>query len=202
MACIIGITGSICSGKSTVSRFFAEKGCPVWDADKIAQTAYARDGVCFSAIVHTFGTAVLQDDGAVNRACLADIVFNNETALKALEAIVHPYVRQVLLKKKEICMDVPLAVMDVPLLFEADFVCLVDYVVVVSCDSETQIQRGMVRHGWTADTVRKRMAFQMPLSEKIKKSDFVVDTNHSKRETRRQCASLWEKLMEMQREQA
>ena len=173
---ILGLTGSIGMGKSTTAKLFAEAGVPVYDADATVHLIY--EGEAAPAIEAAFpGTTV---DGKVDRARLSAQVVHDAAAMKRLEQIVHPMLRayhQKFLDEAE-RSGAPVAVVDVPLLFETGGERRVDAVVVVTTSPEVQRQRILARDNMTAEKLEAILARQLPDAEKRKRADFVVDTSH------------------------
>ncbi|WP_315785001.1 dephospho-CoA kinase [Bradyrhizobium sp. SZCCHNPS1003] len=173
---VLGLTGSMGMGKSTTAKLFAEAGVPVYDADATVHKVY--EGEAAPAIEAEFpGTTV---DGKVDRARLSAKVVGDPAAIRRLEAIVHPMLRsyhQKFLDDAE-QSGVPVAVVDVPLLFETGGDKRVDAVVVVSTSPEIQRQRILARGTMTEEALDALLARQMPDAEKRKRADFVVDTSH------------------------
>jgi dephospho-CoA kinase len=173
---VLGLTGSIGMGKSTTAKLFAEAGVPVYDADATVHAVY--EGEAAPAIEQAFpGTTV---DGKVDRDKLSAKVLHDPAAIRQLEAIVHPMLRayhQKFLDDAE-RSGAPVAVVDVPLLFETGGEKRVDAVVVVSTDPDTQRQRILARGNMTAEKLDAILARQLPDAEKRKRADFVVDTSH------------------------
>ncbi|WP_316180699.1 MULTISPECIES: dephospho-CoA kinase [unclassified Bradyrhizobium] len=173
---VLGLTGSMGMGKSTTAKLFAEAGVPVYDADATVHKVY--EGEATPAIEAEFpGTTV---DGKVDRARLSAKVVGDPAAIRRLEAIVHPMLRsyhQKFLDDAE-QSGVPVAVVDVPLLFETGADKRVDAVVVVSTAPEIQRQRILARGTMTEEALDALLARQMPDAEKRKRADFVVDTSH------------------------
>ncbi|WP_315740418.1 MULTISPECIES: dephospho-CoA kinase [unclassified Bradyrhizobium] len=173
---VLGLTGSMGMGKSTTAKLFAEAGVPVYDADATVHKVY--EGEAAPAIEAEFpGTTV---DGKVDRARLSAKVVGDPAAIRRLEAIVHPMLRsyhQKFLDDAE-QSGVPVAVVDVPLLFETGGDKRVDAVVVVSTAPEIQRQRILARGTMTEEALDALLARQMPDAEKRKRADFVVDTSH------------------------
>jgi dephospho-CoA kinase len=173
---ILGLTGSIGMGKSTTAKLFAEAGVPVYDADAAVHQIY--QGEAASAIEAAFpGTTV---DGKVDRVRLSAQVLHNPAAIKQLEQIVHPMLgasRQKFLDDAE-RSGAPVAVVDVPLLFETGGEKRVDAVVVVTTTPEAQRERILARDNMTNEKLDAILARQLPDAEKRKRADFVVDTSH------------------------
>ena len=185
---VLGLTGSIGMGKSTAADFFAECGVPVHDADATVHRLYAGDAAPLIEAAFPGTTK----DGAVDRARLAERVIGDAAALKRLEAIVHPLVRrdeeQFLAKAQ--AAGAPVAVLNIPLLFETGGDQRCDAVVVVSAPAETQRERVMSRPGMTEEKFTGLLAKQMPDGEKRRRADFVVDTSKDFESTRAQVRSI------------
>ncbi len=172
---ILGLTGSLGMGKSTTARFFAEEGVPVHDADAVVHRLYEGDAVAAIEAAFPGSTA----GGKVDRNRLAARVLGDATALKRLEAIVHPLVHAAerrLLAVAETRGE-KIALLDIPLLFETGGDQRVDAVVVVSAPPEVQHARVLERPGMTMDKLEAILAKQMPDAEKRRRADFVVDTS-------------------------
>jgi len=175
MMFVLGLTGSIGMGKSTAGRFFAEAGVPVHDADGVVHRLYEGDAA--AAIEAAFpGTAA---SGKVDRAKLAERVLDNPAAIRRLEAIIHPLVRESEAKflAETAARGEPVAVLDIPLLFETGAQERVDAVVVVSAGPEAQRARVLGRPGMTESKLEAILAKQMPDVEKRRRAHFVVDSS-------------------------
>ncbi len=173
---VLGLTGSIGMGKSTTAKLFAEAGVPVYDADATVHMIY--EGEAAPAIEAAFpGTTV---DGKVDRTRLSAQVMHDPAAIRRLEQVVHPMLRDYHRKFLEDAerSGAAVAVVDVPLLFETGGEKRVDAVVVVTTDPETQRQRIMSRGNMTDEKLDAILARQLPDSEKRKRADFLVDTSH------------------------
>jgi dephospho-CoA kinase len=185
---VLGLTGSIGMGKSTAGEFFAEAGVPMHDADAAVHRLYA--GPAAPLIEAAFpGTT---RDGVVDRARLADRVISDPAALKRLEAIVHPLVRgeeEQFLASAE-AAGAPVAVLNIPLLFETGGDARCDAIVVVSAPAETQRERVMSRPGMTEEKFTGLLDKQMPDAEKRRRADFVVDTSQDFDSTRAQVRAI------------
>jgi dephospho-CoA kinase len=174
---IIGLTGSIAMGKSATANMFRDLGIGVFDADAEVHKLYAKGGEAVPLIEAAFPGVTR--DGAIDRTLLAGRVLGNPEALRKLEAIVHPLVRE---REKRFMAEQAAAgarmvVLDIPLLFESGPGDRVDYVVVVSAPAEVQRERAMARPGMTAEKFEAILAKQMPDEEKRRRADFVVDTS-------------------------
>lgn len=190
MTYFLGLTGGIASGKSTASQFFKSKGIPVIDADVIAREAMETDQPAFRDVVDSFGTSILTDEGNLDRKALGQLIFNDEAKRKKLNAIVQEDIRQRINRQKKDFSekDTPLVILDIPLLFEADYEDEVNAVMVVYVDRETQIKRLMSRDDISEEDAVKRIDAQYPIEEKAEKADIVINNNHSIKETQNQLA--------------
>ncbi|MCC5889046.1 MAG: dephospho-CoA kinase [Alkalibacterium sp.] len=190
MTYFLGLTGGIASGKSTASQFFKSKGIPVIDADVIAREAMETDQPAFRDVVDSFGTSILTDEGNLDRKALGQLIFNDEAKRKKLNAIVQEDIRQRINRQKKDFSekDTPLVILDIPLLFEADYEDEVNAVMVVYVDRETQIKRLMSRDDISEEDAVKRIDAQYPIEEKAEKADVVINNNYSIKETQNQLA--------------
>lgn len=172
---IIGITGSIACGKSTVSNYLKSKGYIVIDADKIGHEALDDDYVKEKLIL-AFGNEIL-DDNKINRQKLGELVFGNSSNLNVLNSIIHPEIRKKILQKIDKNNDKELIFIDVALLFEAKFDDLVDKIIVVYVDENTQLTRLMKRNSISKKEALSRIVSQMSPIEKAKLGDYTVNNN-------------------------
>jgi dephospho-CoA kinase len=193
---VLGLTGSIGMGKSTVAKMFAEEGAPAFDSDAAVHALYAKGGAAVAAVAAEFPTAIR--DGAVDRAALSPLVLDDPAALKRLEQVVHPFVRQAQVDFAETqrAAGADIVVFDIPLLLEGKNADLVDTIVVVSAPPEIQRARVLARPGMTEETYAPILARQMPDAEKRARADFVIDTGVSFDETRAQVRAVLDALRE------
>ena len=195
---ILGLTGSIGMGKSTTAKLFAEAGVPVYDADAIVHEVYA--GEAAPAIEAAFpGTTI---DGKVDRARLSAKVLHDPAAIRQLEQIVHPMLRSYHQKFLEDAerSGAPVAVIDVPLLFETGGEKRVDAVVVVTTSPENQRERILARGTMTPEAFDSILARQLPDAEKRQRADFVVDTSHGLEPVRDQIRDILAEGVKMPRQ--
>lgn len=189
---VLGLTGSIGMGKSTTARMFEDFGVPVHDSDEAVHRLYR--GKAAPLVEAAFpGTTV---DGVVDRVKLADRVLGDPAALKRLEAIVHPLVRAdatAFLKRHHVA-GAPLAVVDIPLLYETGGEGRVDQVVVVTADPGVQRERVLARPGMSAEKFEKILAKQVPDAEKRRLADFVIDTGLGMDAAHQAVAAIIEQL--------
>lgn len=193
---VIGLTGSIGMGKSTVARMFAEEGAPAFDSDAAVHALYAPGGAAVAAVAAEFPAALKQ--GGVDRAALSELVVNDPSALKRLEQIVHPFVRQAQVDFLEAhrAAGKRAVVFDIPLLFETGGNDLVDKVVVVSAPPHVQRARVLARPGMTEEKFKRLLARQLPDAEKRARADFIIDTGVPLEATRRQVRAVLDALGE------
>jgi dephospho-CoA kinase len=191
---LIGLTGGIGSGKSTVSARLAELGAVVIDADAITKELQQSGTEVFGAMVDRFGTGIVAADGTLDRQAVADIVFADADALADLNAIVHPAVGLEIARRMEAEAGTDhVVVLDVPLLVESgrsDLAALV----VVDVDPEVAVRRLVEQRGMREDDARARMARQVSREERLSRADHVLDNSGSIDELRAQVDALWEKL--------
>ena len=189
---ILGLTGSVGMGKSTVAGMFEDLGVPVFDADAVVHRLQGRGGALLEAIEAAFPGSTGPE--GVDRRKLGAVVFDDPDALARLEAIVHPAVRAA---RREFLLGhagAKVVVLDIPLLFEKGGVEELDAVVVVSAPPEVQRERVLARPGMTPDRFEDILARQLPDAEKRARADYVVDTGQTLAETRAEVARLVEKL--------
>ncbi|WP_040229134.1 dephospho-CoA kinase [Bhargavaea cecembensis] len=185
---IIGLTGSIASGKSTVSRMLAERGFPIVDADLVARIVVEPGRPALDAIRDAFGDRVILGDGSMDRALVGELIFNDPAQRKKLNDIIHPAIREEMLRQRDqfLADGARTVIMDIPLLFESRLQHFVDKVLVVSVTEKTQLRRLMDRNGFTEQEARARISSQLPISEKEKGADAVIYNNGTLEETERQ----------------
>jgi dephospho-CoA kinase len=190
---VIGLTGGIASGKSTVSRLLREMGATVIDIDAIAREVVAPGLPAWEEIVAWQGRAILQADGSLDRRRLGDIVFGDDKARARLEEITHPRITvaaNAALAAAEQAGAV-VAVLDMPLLYEAGWQKKLDEVWVVYVDAATQLRRLTARDTLTAGQAKARVAAQLSLDEKARRADVVIDNSGSAAATAAQVAAVW-----------
>jgi len=191
---LVGLTGGIGSGKSTVSRMLEERGAVVLDADGFARDAVVPGSPGLQSVVERFGPQILTPDGELDRPKLASIVFADPAALADLEAIVHPEVRRMIADGIQENLDADRVVVLVnPLLIEMGTHRDCDVVVVVSASPETQVARSIAR-GMADDDVRARIAAQMPLEDRARTADVLIDNEGTLDDLEREVDVLWRQL--------
>ncbi|RFU65967.1 dephospho-CoA kinase [Peribacillus glennii] len=185
---VIGITGGIASGKSSISAFLKESGCTVIDADIAAREVVEPGQEAYARIIETFGEEILQEDKTIDRAKLGNIIFTDKEKRLLLNSIVHPAVRKRMIARKDAAFDreEDAVFMDIPLLFESKLTSMVDKTLLIYVDERVQIERLMRRNGYTEAEALARITSQMPLSEKKALADAVIDNNGDLEHTKRQ----------------
>ena len=188
----IGITGSIACGKSTVSDYLKEKGYTIIDADKLGHVALTSEDVK-RRLSETFGANILVNN-EISREVLAKLVFGNDNNLKKLNNIIHPKIKELILKLQEEHKNEDLVFLDIALLYEANFVDLVEKVAVVYVDEDVQLERLMTRNFLSKEEALKRIESQMSPQEKASLGDFVINNSYRKEDTFQQIDEILEKL--------
>ncbi|MBV5123092.1 dephospho-CoA kinase [Bacillus halotolerans] len=192
MTLVIGLTGGIASGKSTVANMLIDKGITVIDADIIAKQAVEIGMPAYRQIIDEFGEDILLENGDIDRRKLGALVFTNEQKRLALNSIVHPAVREEMLKRRDesIANQETFVVLDIPLLFESKLESLVDKIIVVSVTKELQLERLTKRNQLTEEEALSRIRSQMPLEEKVSRADNVIDNSGTLEETKQQLEEI------------
>ena len=195
MTYILGLTGGIASGKSTVSAYLAQNGALIIDADLIARQVVAKKSSGLKQIVAKFGGEILTASGELDRKKLGKLVFSNKDLLKNLTDITGPLIRAEILREIEAAKkaQVKLVVLDIPLLFETGYQTLCDKVMVVTIPSKSQLERVMKRDNLSAAEARKRIANQLPASKRNELADVLIDNSKSVAETYQQVLK-WLKI--------
>jgi len=192
MTIVIGLTGSIASGKSTVSLMFDDFGIPVIDADKLSRDVVKPGQPALEKLTEAFGTDILQEDGTLDRKKLGGIVFRDEAKRSVLNSIVHPEVRRSMIEERDalIAKGEKAVVLDIPLLFESKLESYVDKILVVYADREIQLRRLMKRDGYSQAEAERRIKVQMPVKDKAAMADEVINNNGEKYETYEQLQRI------------
>jgi dephospho-CoA kinase len=196
---LVGVTGGIAAGKSTVSEMLAELGSPLIDFDAIARRVVEPGTPGLQQIVDYFGRQVLAPDGRLDRKKLSDIVFGDLEKRKKLESFTHPPIYEEFFREiKEITARDPEAIIQVavPLLIELNLQYLFDAILVVWVPAEVQIERLTARDGISREAAEKILQAQLPIDEKLPFADHVIDNRHDLEATRKQVVEVWNKLRE------
>lgn len=195
---LVGLTGSIATGKSTVSRMFAHLGARIIDADLLAREVVMPGQPAYARIVEEFGRQVVQEDGSLDRKALGALVFGDAAKRRRLEEITHPAIgarqQRILSVLDEEAFE-GVVIWDAALLFEGGGVAKMDRVVVVYADPETERRRLMERDGLSDTAARARIGSQMPIAEKAKLADHVIDNSGTREETERRVRAVYGALL-------
>lgn len=197
---IVGLTGGIAAGKSTVSKMFKDLGAYLIDFDELAREVVKPGKRAWQKIVEYFGNDILNEDLTLNRQKLGELVFHDPKKLRKLNEIVHPEVfREDQKITDEILSKNPraLIIKDIPLLTEAGAQKLVEKIIVVYASSQTQLER-MIERGFNEEEARARIDAQAPLEEKLKYADFIIYNDGPLEDTRKQVAEIYLKLRNLQ----
>lgn len=195
---MIGLTGGIATGKSIVASVFREMGAIILDADVIARLVVLPHQPAWKDIVEFFGPQVVNEDQSLDRAKIGEIVYNNPNSLKELNRFTHPRIMQYYKDElRRIKTEQPdaIVILEVPLLYETNMDKLCQQVVVVYVDRETQIQRLMKRDNMSYADAVKRVDAQMPMDEKVRRADFVIDNRGSMEETKEKATKYYNEIL-------
>ena len=195
MSKIIGITGGIASGKSTVTEFLRQQGYQVIDADQVVHELQEPGGRLYQALLSTFGSAILQEDGHLDRPKLGAMIFGNPDLLAQSSQLQNEIIREELARRRDFLAETEtIFFMDLPLLFELEYDNWFDQIWLVDVREETQLSRLMARNALSQEEAEKRIATQLSLQEKRKRADVLIDNNGSLEETRQQICDALQKL--------
>jgi dephospho-CoA kinase len=192
---VIGLTGGIGSGKSTVAQFLRELGATVIDADEGARAAVEPGTTGFEKVVAEFGDEFVTD-GKLDRARLAELVFERDPdARRRLNSIVWPLVREWMAERQQEAQErrESVVVLEVPLLFEGGLHATMDAVIVVYIPSQLEVRR-LMEKGYTEEQARARMSAQLSLEEKARQADYVIDNSGTREETKERTADMWREI--------
>jgi dephospho-CoA kinase len=192
---LIGLTGGIATGKSTVAGMLRELGATVIDADEAARAVVEPGTAGLAAVVEAFGPDVLEGK-RLDRARLGQLVFRDAGARRKLEAITHPLVRQWMAERQQEASErgEPRVVLDIPLLFENGLEVGMDAVVLVYAPPEVQLDRLVRRNGFSQEEARRRLSAQMPIDDKVARATYVIDNGGSLAATRAQTGAVWKQI--------
>jgi dephospho-CoA kinase len=201
MVFLVGLTGGIASGKSTVSKLFASYGAATLDADQVAREVVTPGSDGLSAVVRQFGSSILKETGELDREELGKIVFADEGKRKALEAILHPLIRtrtyQLIAESKS-----PVVVYAVPLLVEASVDYPFDMILTVEAGSEEQVNRLVKSRGLSVQEAASRVSSQATRAERAERADFVIDSSGTLAQLEAQVEVLWTRILQAAKEKS
>ncbi|WP_162011517.1 dephospho-CoA kinase [Streptococcus sp. S784/96/1] len=188
---VIGLTGGIASGKSTVSAYLREKGYAVVDADQVVRDLQQKGGTLYQVLLEWLGEGILQADGELNRSEIGKQIFASKEMLAASAERQNPIIRQALWEQKEALLATEeVVILDIPLLFEQGYESWCDEVWLVWVDEQTQLTRLVARNGYTEEEAKQRIVAQMPLADKKEKASHWIDNNGELAETFAQVDAL------------
>lgn len=195
MVKIIGITGGIASGKSTVTEFLRQPGYQVIDADQVVHELQEPGERLYQALLSTFGSAILQEDGRLDRPKLGAMIFGNPELLAQSSQLQNEIIREELARRRDLLAETEdIFFMDLPLLFELGYDNWFDQIWLVDVTEETQLSRLMNRNALNQEEAEKRIAAQLSLQEKRKRADVLIENNGGLEETRQQLLDALQKL--------
>lgn len=192
---LVGLTGGIAAGKTAVAARWVELGALEIDADLLARQAVAPGSIGLKDIVSLFGDVILSPDGALDRAKLAELVFENQRNREQLEAIVHPIVRALAAERLEACQKEAVVIYTVPLLVEAEVDHAFDIVVTVEAPEEVRVQRMMQTRGMTRQQAESRLKSQASPAERANRADVILNSNQSLQLLLKDADSLWKRFI-------
>ncbi|MFA6850072.1 MAG: dephospho-CoA kinase [Selenomonadaceae bacterium] len=200
---IIGLTGGIASGKSTVSKILAEQGAIILDADAVARTLSMPNEAGWKLFVEHFGSAVLLENQCLDRAKIGQLVFADDKEREWVNNMMHPQIKEELLRRlaRLQAENAKVVVLDIPLFFETKWDAFVNTVWVVYVNEKIQVERLMKRNNLSEKLARQRIASQISLKEKVKQADFVINNTENIESTRQQVVAAWEKIWKEKIEQ-
>jgi len=194
----VGLTGGLASGKSFVGRALADQGCLLIQADELGHQVLEPGGEAYDGVIREFGPGIVRADGTIDRPKLAALVFHDSQRLAALNALVHPPVwdrERRLMDEYAAAHPHGIAVVEAAILVETGSYRNYSKLIVAVCSEEQQIERAMSRGGMTREQVLDRLRRQMPLAEKIKYADYVIDTSGAKESTLAQTRGVYQALL-------
>ncbi len=194
---LIGLTGNIGTGKSTVAWMFEEHGVPVLDADGIVHELLTPRTHAWKLLYERYGNAIIGKDGQIDRTTLARIVFQDPTERKHLESVIHPLVKAEISKRAAVLAkeNHRFIIAEIPLLIEAHWEGLFDAIIVVRCREEQEIERCMQKFKMSREEIMLRLAAQLPLERKVAAADAVIDNDGTFEETRVQVSRLHQEMV-------
>lgn len=191
----VGLTGGIASGKSTVSKLLAEQGAVIIDADALAREVVAKGTPGLAAVVAEFGESLLTEDGELDRPAMGALVFNDESARKRLEAIVHPLVFERIVELEAAAGPDDVVVHDIPLLAESGRAETFDAVLVVHAPEDVQVERMVRDRGWSEEDARSRIAAQATAEDRLAIATHVIDNTGTHEDLRHRVAEVLAELV-------
>ena len=203
MTLIVGLTGGIVGGKSTVALMFRDLGAKIINADKLGHSVILPHKPAWKKIVKLFGKDVLQNDLTIDREKLGKMVFANQIFLKKLNEITHPEItrlikKEINLAKNKIHNQEKVLIIDAALIYEAKIDGFMDKIIVVYIDKDEQISRLIKRNNLPKNEALQRIRSQIPMKEKAKIADYVIDNSNSLDKTKKQVEKIWQELISLE----
>jgi len=199
MSLIVGLTGGIVSGKSTVANIFKNLGAVVIDADRIGHNVITPHKPAWEKLIKIFGKNILKEDLFIDRKKLGYLVFNNKKLLKKLNEITHPEIEKIIIQKINKYKESnyfynKVLMIDAPLIYETGIDYLMDKIILVNLKEKEQIKRLAKRNGFTREESLKRIKSQISNDKKVEKADYIINNNHSLENTKKQVVIIWQEL--------
>ena len=197
---IIGLTGGIVGGKSTVASMFRDLGAKIIDADKLGHSVILPNKPAWKKIVKIFGKDILQNDLTIDREKLGKIVFANQALLKKINEVTHPEITKIIKKEINLARNATsnqekVLIVDAALVYEAEMDGLMDKIIVVYINEDEQVKRLIKRNNLSKEEALQRVRSQIPMEEKAKMADYVIDNSNSLDKTREQVEKIWQSLV-------
>ena len=189
----VGVTGIFASGKGTVCEMFGELGAEIIDTDIIAREIMEPGHEVLKRIVERFGSEFINSDGSLDRRGFANSVFGNHEKVRILNEITHPAIKKIVIERTS---GDKIYMINTPLLFEAEFDKFMDYNIIVTAKEDQVLSRGSKRDKIPEDEIKERLKHQIPLKEKVKLADYIIDNSGSMEHTKRQVVNLWKILIQ------
>ena len=196
---IVGLTGGIASGKSTIAYMFKKEGAYVIDIDLISREVVEPEKPAWQEIINVFGKEILNDDRTINRKKLGEIIFSDAEKRKKLEEIVHPKINEEKIKKIKEIENIDkqaIVIVDIPLLIETNKHSTVDKIVLVYVSPQKQVERLMKRDGFSLEEVQKRLASQLPIEDKTKYAHYIINYEETLEQVQKKVKEIFRKLKE------
>lgn len=193
----VGLTGGMATGKSTVGAELVRLGCHLLKADELGHKLLEPGGACYEPVVAAFGKAILDQNGNIERRRLGMVVFNETGALEKLNSIIHPAVfafEENWFKQIEQTEERAIAIVEAAILIETGNYKNFDKLIVTWCPEEVMVERAVARSGWSREEARRRIAKQMPIEEKKKYADYLIDTSGTMESTLEQTRAVYDAL--------
>ncbi len=199
---IIGLTGGIVGGKSTVASMFKDLDAKIVDADELGHSVILPHRPAWKKITRLFGKDILQNDLTIDREKLGKIVFTDQALLKKLNEITHPEIIKLIKKEINLAKDKTrsqekILIIDAALIYEAKMDRLMDKIIVVYINEDEQVKRLIRRNNLSKEEALQRIKSQMPMKEKVKTADYVIDNSNSLNTTREQVEKIWQELISL-----